>query len=75
MQALADAVGVPVDASVEPETAAIGAAFTARITAGLESDLRDGARWKRRTRRFDPDPDWAAPVKRRYTRFREIVEQ
>ena len=74
MQALADAVGVPVDASLEPETAAIGAAFTARITAGLESDLRDGARWKRRTRRFEPNRDWTDPVKRRYTRFRELAE-
>jgi xylulokinase len=73
MQALADAVGVPVDAATEPETAAIGAAFTARITAGLESDLRDGSRWKRRTRRFEPDPAWADAVKGRYTRFRELV--
>ena len=75
MQALADAVGVPVDASLEPETAAIGAAFTARITAGLESDLRDGARWKRRTRRFEPSRDWADSVNRRYTRFRELAAQ
>jgi xylulokinase len=74
MQALADATGVPVDASTEPETAAIGAAFTARITAGLETDLRDGARWKRRTRRFEPAPDWTDAVKRRYTRFREVIE-
>jgi xylulokinase len=73
MQALADAVGVPVDAASDPETAAIGAAFCARITAGLDADLRDGARWKRRTRRFEPDPDWAGPVKQRYSRFREIV--
>jgi xylulokinase len=73
MQALADAVGVPLDAATEPETAAIGAAFTARITAGLESDLRNGARWKRRTRRFEPNPDWADAVKRRYMRFRELV--
>ena len=73
MQALADAVGVPVDASTEPETGAIGAAFCARITAGLENDLRDGVKWARETRRFEPDPDWADPVKRRYTRFRELV--
>ena len=75
MQALADAVGVPVDAAADPETAAIGAAFTARITAGLETDLRDGARWARPTRRFDPRADWAEPVKRRYNRFRELVER
>ena len=74
MQALADVVGVPVDASTEPETAAIGAAFTARITAGLETELGAGARWARRTRRFEPNPDWADAVKRRYTRFRELVD-
>ena len=73
MQALADCTGSPVDASTEPETAAIGAAFCARITAGLENDLRDGVRWARRTRRFDPQSDWTDAVKRRYTRFREVV--
>ena len=74
MQALADCVSVPVDAATEPETGAIGAAFCARITAGLEGDLRDGVRWARPTRRFDPSPDWADAVKRRYTRFRELVD-
>jgi xylulokinase len=74
MQALADAVSVPVDATTDPETAAIGAAFGARITAGLEGDLRDGVRWARPTRRFEPDPHWADAVKRRYTRFRELVD-
>jgi xylulokinase len=74
MQALADVIGVPVDASTEPETAAIGAAFTARITAGLESDLRDANRWARHTRRFEPNLDWTDAVKRRYTRFRELAE-
>jgi xylulokinase len=73
MQALADCTGSPVDASTEPETAAIGAAFCARITAGLENELRDGVRWARRTRRFEPQPDWTDAVKRRYTRFRELV--
>lgn len=74
MQALADCVSVPVDASTEPETAAVGAAFYARVTAGEESDLRDGARWARRTRRFEPRSDWTDDVKRRYIRFRELVD-
>ena len=74
MQALADCVGAPVDASCEPETGAIGAAFCARITAGLDSDLRDGARWARPTRRFEPQPEWADGVKRRYSRFRELAD-
>jgi xylulokinase len=73
MQALADCLAVPVDAATEPETAAIGAAFLARMTAGLETDLQDAGRWARPTRRFDPRADWAEPVKRRYDRFRELV--
>ena len=74
MQALADCLSAPVDASVEPETAAIGAAFCARVTAGLEPDLIGAARWARRTRRFAPDPDCADAVKGRYARFRELAD-
>jgi sugar (pentulose or hexulose) kinase len=74
MQALADAVGAPVDAATDPETGAIGAAFCARITAGLEGDLRDGVRWARPTRRFEPQRDWNDAVQRRYTRFRDLVD-
>ncbi|MDQ1696220.1 MAG: xylulokinase [Frankiaceae bacterium] len=73
MQALADCVSAPVDAATEPDTAAIGAAFLARMTAGLETDLSDAARWARPTRRFEPEPDWAAAVNHRYGRFRELV--
>lgn len=73
MQALADCLAVPVDASTEPETGAIGAAFCARMTAGLENHLIDGARWARPTRRFDPQADWADATKGRYDRFREMV--
>ncbi len=75
MQALADALCAPVDAATDPETGAIGAAFCARLTAGLEGDLRDGARWARSARRFEPNADWTDPVKRRYTRFRELAQQ
>ena len=74
MQSLADCIGAPVDASTEPETGAIGAAFCARITAGLENDMRDGARWARRTRRFEPQPEWVDATKRRYARFRELAD-
>jgi xylulokinase len=72
MQALADCLSVPVDAAAEPDTAAIGAAYLARMTAGLETELRDASRWARRTRRFEPRADWAKPTQRRYDRFREL---
>ena len=74
MQALADCVSVSVDASTEPETAAIGAAFCARVTAGLEPDLTGAAGWARPTRRFAPDADSANAVKGRYARFRELAD-
>jgi xylulokinase len=73
LQALADGIGVPVDAAVEPETAAIGAAFFARMTAGLETDPKGAAKWARQTRRVEPDPDWVGPVAARYRRFRELA--
>jgi xylulokinase len=75
MQALADCLSTPVDASTEPETAAIGAAFMARMTAGLETQLQDGVKWARKTRRFEPRSEWSDAVKGRYTRFREIVDR
>jgi xylulokinase len=74
MQALADCLSAPVDAATEPETGAIGAAFLARHTAGLETDLQDAVRWARPTLRFEPRSDWVDAVKRRYTRFRDEVD-
>ena len=74
MQALADCLSAPVDAATEPATGAIGAAFIARVTAGLETGLHDAHRWARPTRRFEPQPDWADAIKRRYTRFRELAD-
>src|SRR5205807_2257981 len=73
MQALADAVQVPVDVATEPEGAAIGAAFLARITAGLEKDMADAQRWARPTTVVEPDRDWVDAVDARYRRFRGLV--
>ena len=73
MQALADCVGAPVEAATEPEGAAIGAAYLARMTAGLESDAARAETWARPTRRFEPDADWVKPVEARYRRFRELA--
>ncbi len=73
MQALADCVSAPVDAATVPATGAVGAAFLARLTAGLDTDLGAAARWARPTRRFEPQPDWADFVKGRYGRFRDLV--
>lgn len=72
MQAIADATGRPVEVSAVPEGAALGAAFLARIAAGLETSITDAARWARTERVVEPDPAWAAPVEDRYQRFLEL---
>jgi xylulokinase len=74
MQALADCVGAPVDAALEPEGAAIGAAYLARMTAGLESDATNAEGWTRPVHRFEPATAWITPVASRYRRFRELAK-
>ncbi|APA77643.1 xylulose kinase [Mycobacterium avium subsp. hominissuis] len=72
LQAIADATGRPVEVSAVAEGAALGAAFLARMAAGLETTLTDAARWVRTERVVEPDPAWAAPVQDRYQRFLEL---
>lgn len=70
VQAIADATGVPVDVVAVPEGAALGAAFQARVVAGLEANANDARRWARTGHRVEPDPAWAGPVADRYDSFR-----
>jgi xylulokinase len=72
MQALADATGLPVHVATEPEGAARGAAFLARMAAGLESDLAEAARWASTRTEVEPDGAWALPTADRYRRFLEL---
>jgi xylulokinase len=72
MQAIADATGLPVDVVAEPEGAAIGAAFVARVAAGLEPDTRGAVRWARHRERIEPDPGWVGPAAERYRRVRSL---
>ena len=58
MAAVADATGLPVDTVAVPEGAARGAAYFARMAAGLETSLADSARWAAFSRRIEPDPTW-----------------
>ena len=74
MQALADATGLPVDVQAVPDGAAMGAAFLARMSAGLEEHLSRASEWARVGRRVEPRPDWAGPVNERYERFRELAD-
>lgn len=72
LQAIADATGRPVEVSGVPEAAALGAAFLARMAAGLETTIADAARWARTERIVEPDPAWAGAVADRYPRFLEL---
>jgi xylulokinase len=69
MAAVADATSLPVDALTVPDGAARGAAFFARMAAGLETTLNDSARWSSVGRRIEPDPVWSAATDVRYERF------
>lgn len=73
MQALADCTGLPVDVAAVPEGAALGAAFCARVAAGLDSDLADARRWARTDRRVQPRPRWHRAAATRYDRFRALT--
>jgi xylulokinase len=70
MQAMADASGLPVDVVAVHEGSALGAAFLARMAAGLERSLDDARRWARVGYRVDPDPAWQEAADKRYQRFR-----
>lgn len=73
VQALADCTGLACDVAAVPEGAALGGAFLARMAAGLEGSLADAARWARTSRRVEPDPRWAGPVRERYESFSELA--
>jgi xylulokinase len=72
MAAVADATGLPVDAVAVPEGAALGAAYFARMAAGLETSLDDSARWSAVGRRIEPDPAWVRAASVRYEKFSEL---
>jgi xylulokinase len=73
MQALADATCLPVDVVGVPEGAALGAAWFARMAAGLERSAEDAERWASTSHRVEPHPDWVGPVGERYQRYRALA--
>jgi xylulokinase len=72
MQALADCTGLPVDVVAVPEGAALGAAWHARVSAGLDK-LDDATRWARYSRTTEPDPRWIPACEERYQRWLELA--
>jgi xylulokinase len=73
-QALADCTGVSVQTRGTGVGAAMGAAFMARIAAGLEDSTAGAARWSTLGDTVEPNPEWTGPVTARYRRFRELVD-
>jgi xylulokinase len=73
VEALADCTRLPVHVCAIPEGGALGAAFLARLAAGLETSMADAARWARTARIVEPDPTWARHVDERYARFTEVA--
>lgn len=75
MQALADTCNLPVDVAAVPEGAAQGAAYLARIGAGLEAeDLTGARRWAQTSHRVEPRADWADACDRRYQHWRAACD-
>ncbi len=72
VQAIADCCDLPVHVGATPESAALGAAFAARLVAGLETDLAGGARWARTAPVVEPDAGWTGPAEQRYRRFESL---
>ena len=69
MQALADATGLDLHVAADPEGAARGAAYLARVAAGLEPDVNESERWARTGRIVEPDRRCRAAVDDRYAEF------
>jgi xylulokinase len=69
MAAMADTTGLPVDTVAVPEGAALGAAFLARMAAGLEPSLDGSQAWARPGERVRPDRTWHEATSRRFERF------
>ena len=74
VQALADATNTPADVVAVPEGGAYGAAYLARVTAGLESDASGARRWAKIDRRIEPDPAWSAAMHDRYAQYRVFAD-
>jgi xylulokinase len=72
MQALADCTGHPVQCVAIPEGAALGAAWHARVVAGLDARA-DAIRWVRFGDTFEPDPRWQPACEDRYQRWLELA--
>lgn len=73
-KALADCTGAPVHIAAEPEGAALGAAYLARMALGAVTNFEDASTWARTGKIIDPDPAWVPATSERYQRFRQLAD-
>ncbi|HLI44579.1 MAG TPA: FGGY-family carbohydrate kinase [Acidimicrobiales bacterium] len=73
LQALADCTRLPVDVAAVPECGALGAAYVARMSAGLESGFDAATAWARVGRRIEPAESWVDHADDRYQMFQRLV--
>jgi xylulokinase len=71
LQALAEVLGQPVAPMAVPEGAALGAAWLARMAAGLETSISDGKRWARLSAPVEPRREWVEAAGERYDRWQQ----
>jgi xylulokinase len=69
MPAVADATGLPVHVAADPEGAARGAAYLARMAIGGDGPA-GAAAWARTGEIVEPAPRWTDAAAERYQRFR-----
>ena len=50
----------------------MGAAYFARLAAGLETSLDDSTRWSAVGRTIEPDPTWVRAADVRYEKFSDL---
>ena len=70
---LADCTQLPVDVVATPEGGALGAAFLARMAAGLETQLSDASRWARTARTVEPQRGRAQAIGDRFGHWTELA--
>jgi xylulokinase len=73
VQALADVLGQPVLPMATPAGAGLGAAFLARVAAGLENSIDGSNRWARWSPPVEPRPDWSEAASERYRGWAESL--
>ncbi len=69
LQAIADVLDAPITPVAVAESAALGAAFLARMAVGREGSTDDAVRWAKYSAPVEPDSAWTSWADERYQRW------